>query len=78
MIKSTEDIKIYFVTIPAHTFCTLKTMRATAIGISGKTSLIPGQDCEQSAVCSTVSREVDDVGGDETNSGQRPDYGVHQ
>ena len=32
MMKSDEDVKIYFVTIPAHNLCTSKIMKAWVLG----------------------------------------------
>ena len=36
MMKSDEDVKIYFVTIPAHKFMHIKIMKAMGTGISGR------------------------------------------
>ncbi|WP_417089455.1 helix-turn-helix transcriptional regulator [Eubacterium maltosivorans] len=71
MIKSTEDIKIYFVTIPAHKFLHIKNYESNGYwDFWQKQSLIPGQDCE--TVCGlldSIKGKLDDDGGSETNSG---------
>ena len=71
MIKSTEDIKIYFVTIPAHKFLHIKNYESNGYwDFWQKQNLIPGQDCE--TVCGlldSIKGKLDDDGGSETNSG---------
>ncbi|GAU79649.1 helix-turn-helix transcriptional regulator [Fusibacter sp. 3D3] len=71
MIKSTEDVKIYFVTIPAHKFLHIKNDESNGYwDFWQKQSLIPGQDCE--TVCGlldSIKGKLDDVGGSEVNSG---------
>lgn len=71
MIKSTEDIKIYFVTIPAHKFLHIKNYESNGYwDFWQKQSHIPGQDCE--TVCGlldSIKGKLDDDGGSETNSG---------
>lgn len=71
MMKSTEDIKIYFVTIPAHKFLHIKNYESNGYwDFWQKQSLIPGQDCE--TVCGlldSIKGKLDDDGGSETNSG---------
>ena len=71
MIKSTEDIKIYFVTIPAHKFLHIKNYESNGYwDFWQKQSLIPWQDCE--TVCGlldSIKGKLDDDGGSETNSG---------
>lgn len=57
MVKSAEDIKIYFATIPATNFYTLKTMRVMDIGIFGKSrALLRDKTAIQFAVYSIVLR----------------------
>ena len=47
MIKSTEEIKIYFVTIPAHKFLHTKNYESSGyFDFWEKQSKIPGQDCD--------------------------------
>lgn len=71
MEKSTEDIKIYFVTIPAHKFLHIKNYESIGYwDFWQKQSLIPGQDCE--TVCGlldSIKGKLDDMEGSETNSG---------
>ncbi len=71
MIKSTEDIKIYFVTIPAHKFLHIKNYESNGYwDFWQKQSLIPGQDCE--TICGllhSIKGKLDDDGGSESNSG---------
>ena len=71
MVKSTEDVKIYFVTIPAHKFLHVRNYESNGYwDFWQKQSLIPGQDCE--TVCGlldSISGKLDDEGGIEPNSG---------
>ena len=71
MAKSTEDVKIYFVTIPAHKFLHIKNYESIGYwDFWQKQSLIPGQDCE--TICGlleSIPNKLDDVGGHEANSG---------
>ncbi|MDU1412681.1 MAG: helix-turn-helix transcriptional regulator [Clostridium sp.] len=74
MIKSTDDVKIYFVTIPAHKFLHIKNYESNGYwDFWQKQSLIPGQDCE--TICGlldSIKGKLDDDGGSEANgsSGQ--------
>lgn len=71
MEKSTEDIKIYFVTIPAHKFLHIKNYESIGYwDFWQKQSLIPGQDCE--TICGLldgIKGKLDDMGGSEENGG---------
>lgn len=71
MIQSTEDIKIYFVTIPAHKFLHIKNYESNGYwDFWQKQAQIPGQDCE--TVCGlldSIKGKLDDDGGSEANSG---------
>lgn len=71
MIKSTEDVKTYFVTIPAHKFLHIKNYESNGYwDFWQKQSLIPGQDCE--TICGlldSIKGKLDDNGGSESNSG---------
>jgi AraC family transcriptional regulator len=71
MIKSADDIKIYFVTIPAHKFLHIKNFESNGYwDFWQKQSMIPGQDCE--TICGlldSIKGKLDDVGGSEVNSG---------
>ena len=67
MIKSTDDVKIYFVTIPAHKFLHVRNYESNGYwDFWQKQSLIPGQDCE--TICGlldSVKGKLDDDGGSE-------------
>ena len=71
MIKSTDDIKIYFVTIPVHKFLHIKNYESNGYwDFCQKQSLIPGQDCD--TICGlldSIKGKLDDDGGSESNSG---------
>ncbi len=71
MMKSTDDIKIYFVTIPAHKFLHIKNYESNGYwDFWQKQSLIPGQNCE--TICGlldSIKGKLDDDGGSESNSG---------
>ena len=71
MIQSTEEIKIYFVTIPAHKFLHIRNYESIGYwDFWQKQSRIPGQDCE--TVCGlldSIKGKLDDLGGSESNSG---------
>ena len=71
MIKSTGDVKIYFVTIPAHKFLHIKNYESNGYwDFWQKQSVIPGQDCE--TICGlldSIKGKLDDDGGSEPNSG---------
>ena len=71
MEQSTEDIEIYFVTIPAHKFLHIKNYESIGYwDFWQKQSFIPGQDCE--TICGLldgVKGKLDDMGGSENNSG---------
>ncbi|MDE7435950.1 MAG: helix-turn-helix transcriptional regulator [Lachnospiraceae bacterium] len=71
MMRSTDDIKIYFVTIPRHKFLHIKNYESNGYwDFWQKQSLIPGQDCE--TICGlldSIKGKLDDEGGSESNSG---------
>ena len=71
MIKSTEDVKIYFVTIPKHKFLHIKNYESNGYwDFWQKQSLIPGQDYD--TICGlldSIKGKLDDDGGSEPNSG---------
>ena len=55
MIKSTDDVKIYFVTIPAHKFLHIKNYESNGYwDFWQKQSLIPGRTVKPFAAYSTV------------------------
>lgn len=70
MIKSTGDIKIYFVNIPAHKYLYIGNDESNGYwDFWEKQSQIPGQDCE--TICGlldSVKGKLDDEGGNEQNS----------
>lgn len=71
MAKSSEDVKTYFVTIPAHKFLHIRNYESIGYwDFWQKQSLIPGQDCE--TICGlldSISGKLDDAGGEEADSG---------
>lgn len=71
MMKSDEDVKIYFVTIPAHKFMHIKNYESNGYwDFWQKQSLIPEQDRE--TICGlldSIKGKLDDDGGSEPNSG---------
>lgn len=71
MTKSSDDIKIYFVTIPAHKFLHIKNCESNGYwDFWQKQNLIPGQDYE--TICGlldSVKGKLDDGGGSEANCG---------
>lgn len=71
MVKSTEDVKTYFVTIPAHKFLHIRNYESIGYwDFWQKQSLIPGQDCE--TICGlldSIKGKLDDAGGNEQDSG---------
>ena len=66
MFKSDENVKIYFVTIPAHKFLHVKNYESNGyFDFWQKQSLIPGQDCE--TICGlldSIKGKLDDDGND--------------
>lgn len=71
MAKSNQDVKTYFVTIPAHKFLHIRNYESIGYwDFWEKQSHIPGQDCE--TVCGlldSIKGKLDDVGGSEADSG---------
>ncbi|OKP89262.1 helix-turn-helix transcriptional regulator [Paenibacillus sp. P32E] len=71
MIKSADEVNIYFVTIPAHQFLHIKNYESNGYwDFWQKQSLIPGQDCE--TICGlldSIKGKLDDDGGSESNGG---------
>lgn len=70
MMRSTDDVKIYFVTIPAHKFLHIKNYESNGYwDFWQKQSLIPGQDCD--TICGlldSIKGKLDDDGGSKSNS----------
>ena len=71
MKKSEDDIKIYFVTIPAHKYLHIKNYESNGYwDFWQKQNLIPGQDYE--TICGlldSIKGKLDDDGGSESDSG---------
>lgn len=71
MATSTQDVKTYFVTIPAHKFLHIRNYESIGYwDFWQKQSLIPGQDCE--TICGlldSIKSKLDDAGGSEADSG---------
>lgn len=71
MVKSSEDVKIYFVTIPAHKFLHIKNYESNGYwDFWQRQNRIPGQDYE--IVCGlldSIGGKLDDDGGQEINCG---------
>lgn len=71
MVKSTDDVKVYFTTIPAHKFLHIKNYDSNGYwDFWQKQNLIPGQNCETiSGLLDGIKGKLDDKGGNESNSG---------
>ena len=71
MIQSTSDIKIYFITIPAHKFLHIRNYESNGYwDFWQRQNQIPGQDYE--TVCGlldSIKGKLDDTGGSEANCG---------
>lgn len=71
MTSTQGRVKTYFVTIPAHKFLHIKNYESIGYwDFWQKQSLIPGQDCETiRGLLDSIPDKLDDLGGDEANSG---------
>ncbi|MBR6570117.1 MAG: helix-turn-helix transcriptional regulator, partial [Clostridia bacterium] len=71
MASTANDVKTYFVTIPAHKFLHIRNYESIGYwDFWQKQSLIPGQDCE--TICGlldSIKGKLDDAGGSEANAG---------
>lgn len=71
MEGTASDVKVYFVTIPAHKFLHIRNYESIGYwDFWQKQSMIPGQDCE--TICgllNSIPGKLDDNGGDEPDSG---------
>lgn len=71
MEKASTDVKVYFVTIPAHKFLHIRNYESIGYwDFWQKQSKIPGQECE--TICGlldSIPGKLDDNGGDEPDSG---------
>lgn len=71
-IENTEnDVKVYFVTIPAHKYLHIRNYESVGYwDFWQKQSQVPGQDCE--TICGlldSIKGKLDDMGGADANSG---------
>lgn len=70
MVKSENDVKVYFVTIPAHKFMHIKCYDSIGYwDFWQKQAQIPGYDC--ATICGlldSIKGKLDDEGGSESNS----------
>ena len=71
MEKSRDDVKVYFVTIPAHKYLHIRNYESRGYwDFWERQSRIPGQDCQ--TICGlldSIKGKLDDEGGTEANSG---------
>ena len=71
MADTKEDVKIYFVTIPAHKYLHIRNYESIGYwDFWQKQERIPGQDCE--TICGlldSIPNKLDDLGGTEADSG---------
>ncbi|MDE7234303.1 MAG: helix-turn-helix domain-containing protein [Ruminiclostridium sp.] len=71
MIQSANDIKTYFVTVPAHKFLHVRNYESNGYwDFWQKQAQIPGQDCD--TICGlldSIKGKLDDSGGSEPNTG---------
>lgn len=71
MATTTHDVKVYFVTIPAHKFLHIRNYESIGYwDFWQKQAAIPGQDCE--TICGlldSIPDKLDDMGGSEADSG---------
>ncbi|WP_459811964.1 helix-turn-helix domain-containing protein [Hominimerdicola sp. 21CYCFAH17_S] len=71
MTNSANDVKVYFVTIPAHKYLHIRNYESIGYwDFWQKQSQIPGQDCE--TICGlldSIKGKLDDIGGSDNNSG---------
>ena len=66
-----KDIKVYFVTIPAHKFLHIRNYESRGyMDFWQKQSAVPGQDCETiCALLNNIKGKLDDEGGSVCNAG---------
>ena len=71
MGNTENDVKVYFVTIPAHKYLHIRNYESNGYwDFWQKQSQIPGQDCE--TICGlldSIKGKLDDMGGTDANSG---------
>ena len=70
MKDTANDVKVYFVTIPAHKYLHIRNYESNGYwDFWQKQSQIPGQDCD--TICGlldSIKGKLDDAGGDDANS----------
>lgn len=70
MAETKEDVKVYFVTIPAHKFLHIRNYESIGYwDFWQKQASIPGQDCE--TICGlldSIPDKLDDIGGSDADS----------
>lgn len=71
MIRTADEVKTYFVTIPTHKFLHIKNYESNGFwDFWQKQNLIPGQDYQTvSGLLDSIKGKLDDDGGSEPNSG---------
>lgn len=71
MKDTANNVKVYFVTIPAHKYLHIRNYESNGYwDFWQKQSQIPGQDCD--TICGlldSIKGKLDDAGGDDANSG---------
>ncbi len=71
MKDTKDDVKVYFVNIPAHKYLHIRNYESIGYwDFWQKQSRIPGQDCD--TICGlldSIKGKLDDAGGDDANSG---------
>ncbi|MCH5268242.1 MAG: helix-turn-helix transcriptional regulator, partial [Lachnospiraceae bacterium] len=71
MQNTENDVKVYFVTIPAHKYLHIRNYESIGYwDFWQKQSQVPGQDCE--TICGlldSIKGKLDDMGGTDANSG---------
>ena len=71
MKNTTDEVKVYFVSIPAHKYLHIRNYESVGYwDFWQKQSQIPGQDCE--TICGlldSIKGKLDDMGGADANSG---------
>lgn len=69
--EKTDDVKIYFITIPAHKFLHIKNYESIGyFDFWEKQAKIPGQDCLTiCGILDSIKGKLDDFGGSENDSG---------
>lgn len=71
MHHTSEDVKTYFITIPAHKFLHIRNYESIGYwDFWQKQNVIPGQDCETiCGILDSIKGKLDDMGGSAADSG---------